>query len=66
MKKLILPFVALFIAFTMSGCGLVEDAFKAGLIFAVVIIAIIGLIVWLARIVTSAIGKKYKLQLVKV
>ncbi len=65
MKKLILPFVCLFIAFTMSGCGLFEDAFKAGLIFAFIIIAIIGVIVWLVRFTASAIAKKYRVQVVK-
>ena len=65
MKKLTLPLVALFITFSMSGCGLIEDAFKAGVFFTILIVAIIGLIIWLARMVTAAINKKYKVQVVK-
>jgi len=33
MKKLALPILCLFLMFSLSGCGLMEDAFKAGLFF---------------------------------
>jgi hypothetical protein len=46
----------------ISGCGLVEGAFKAGLIFALILVAIIGLIIWLARITGKLITKKYNLS----
>jgi hypothetical protein len=49
MKKLILPFLCFFLMFSLSGCGLMEDAFKAGLFFGLIVIAIIGLLVWLLR-----------------
>jgi hypothetical protein len=38
-----------------------EDAFKAGVIFALIIIAIIALVVWLARIIGKSVSKKYDL-----
>lgn len=40
-----------------------EDAFKAGVIFALIIIAIVGLIIWLSRIVIRLILKKYDIIL---
>ena len=47
---------------SLSGCGLMEDAFKAGVIFAIIIVAIIALVVWLARIVARIIMKKFDLS----
>ena len=38
------------------------DAFKAGVIFAIIIVAIIALVVWLARIVARIIMKKFDLS----
>lgn len=49
------------LSMSLLGCGLVEDAFKAGIIFALIVIAIIGLIIWLARIVGRTVSKKYDL-----
>lgn len=49
------------LSLSLSSCGLVEDAFKAGIIFALVIIAIIALVIWLARIVGRTLSKKYDL-----
>jgi hypothetical protein len=40
-----------------------EDAFKAGVIFAIIIVAIIALVVWLARMVAKYIIKKFDLSL---
>jgi hypothetical protein len=63
MKKLILfPFYFL-LTFLLSGCGLMEDAFKAGLFFGIIIIVIIGLVIWLLRIVLKLLAKKGILQL---
>jgi hypothetical protein len=39
-----------------------EDAFKAGVIFAIIIVAIVALVVWLARIVAKIIMKKFNLS----
>jgi hypothetical protein len=61
MRKFIPAIAALILSVTLSGCGLMEDAFKAGVIFALIVIAIIGLIIWLARITGKAVSKKYDL-----
>lgn len=58
MKKLILPILCLFLTLSLSGCGLMEDAFKAGLFFGLIIIAIIGLLVWLLRFGINALTRK--------
>lgn len=47
MKKIILPLFGLVLTFSLSGCGLMEDAFKAGFMIALVIAAIIGLLIWI-------------------
>jgi hypothetical protein len=65
MKKLILPFLSVLLATSLSGCGLMEDAFKAGVIFAIIIVAIIGLIIWLVRAVVRQIEKKHSIVLFK-
>ncbi|RYE25474.1 MAG: hypothetical protein EOP42_21400, partial [Sphingobacteriaceae bacterium] len=57
MKKFILPIICAFLSFALSGCGLVEGAFKAGLIFGLIIIAVIGLIIYLLRIVIKQLIK---------
>jgi len=57
MKKLILPIICAFLSFALSGCGLVEGAFKAGLIFGLIIIAVIGLIIYLLRLVVIQLAK---------
>ncbi len=57
MKKVILPLFCAFCCLALSGCGLVEGAFKAGLIFGLVIIAIIGLVIYLLRLVIRQITK---------
>ena len=54
------PLISLLVLlFSLSSCGLMENAFKAGIIFALIIVAIIALIIWLARIVAKAIIRKY-------
>ncbi len=50
-------------AILFSGCGLVEDAFKAGIFFTIIIVVIIGLIVWLSRIVISQAVKRHQIKL---
>jgi hypothetical protein len=46
MKKIVLPVFGFVIASSLSGCGLMEDAFKAGFWIALIIAAIIGLLIW--------------------
>jgi len=60
MKKLILPLFCLSLMFLLSGCGLMEDAFKAGVFFTILIIAIVGLLIWLLRIVINQLNKYYE------
>lgn len=57
MKKPILPILFAFLSLTLSGCGLIEGAFKAGLIFGLIIIAVIGLIIYLLRIIIKQLAK---------
>jgi len=63
MKKLVLPAICLFFMFSLSGCGLMEDAFKAGLFFGLIVIAIIGLLVWLLRFGTRVLVRKGIIQM---
>jgi len=58
MKKLFLPALCLFLMISLSGCGLMEDAFKAGLFFGLILIVIIGLLVWLLRFGAIALIRK--------
>jgi hypothetical protein len=62
MKKSPLVFGLLILSLLFSGCGLMEDAFKAGVIFAIIVVVIIALIIWLARIVAKYIIKKFDLS----
>ncbi|MGI4750692.1 MAG: hypothetical protein ACRYFB_08665 [Janthinobacterium lividum] len=57
MKKLVLPIFSAIFCLALSGCGLVEGAFKAGLIFGLIIIAVIGLIIYLLRMVIKQLTK---------
>ncbi|MDB5139966.1 MAG: hypothetical protein JWR12_1882 [Mucilaginibacter sp.] len=63
MRKLILPLFCLFMAFSLSGCGLMEDAFKAGLFFGIIVIAIIAALIWLLRMSIKLLVKKGILQI---
>jgi len=47
MKKFTFLFSGLALACSLSGCGIMEDAFKAGFIIAFIIAAIIGLLIWI-------------------
>ena len=61
MRKLAFVTSFLILSVSLSGCGLMEDAFKAGIIFAIIIVAIIALVVWLARMTAKSVAKKYDL-----
>jgi len=61
MKKLASITSLLILSMSLSGCGLMEDAFKAGIFFAFVIVAIIALVIWLVRMTGRAMFKKYDL-----
>lgn len=59
MKKPTLIISALFICLSMSGCGLMEDAFKAGVIITLVVLALIGLLVWIFHITWKVLTKYF-------
>lgn len=59
MKKLILPLICLLIATSMSGCGLMEGAFKAGFIIALILAALVGLLIWILHIGYRALSKYF-------
>ena len=61
MRKLASVAILFALSLSLSGCGLMEDAFKAGVIFAIILVAIVALIVWLARFVAKVASKKYDL-----
>ncbi|HWD87413.1 MAG TPA: hypothetical protein VG367_04750 [Mucilaginibacter sp.] len=61
MRKLASVTGLITLSISLSGCGLMEDAFKAGVIFALIILAIIALVVWLARFAGRSVAKKYDL-----
>jgi len=50
MKKFTLPILALLLCFSLSGCGLMEDAFKTGFIIALILAVAIGLLIWILHI----------------
>ena len=59
MKKLILPLICLFLATSLSGCGLMEDAFKTGFIIALILAAVIGLLIWILHITFKVLCKYF-------
>ena len=59
MKKAILPIALLLMAISFSGCGMMEDAFKAGFIIALIIAAVIGLLIWILHIGWKVLTKYF-------
>jgi hypothetical protein len=59
MKKLILPFFCVVLCLSLSGCGLMEDAFKAGFIIALILAAIIGLLIWVLHMSWKVMTKYF-------
>ncbi|HWZ16799.1 MAG TPA: hypothetical protein VNW95_16295 [Mucilaginibacter sp.] len=49
MKTFTLPIVCFLLMFSLSGCGLMEDAFKTGLFFGLILVAVIALLIWVLR-----------------
>ena len=62
MRKVPIVIVLFILSCSLSGCGLMEDAFKAGVIFAIIVVAIIALLVWLARMVAKYVMQKFSLS----
>ena len=59
MKKLFLPLLMTLVCLSLSGCGLMEDAFKAGFFIAIIIAAIIGLLIWILHISWKLLSKYF-------
>lgn len=59
MKRSILPIVCLILTISLSGCGLMEDAFKAGFIIALIIAAVVGLLIWILHISYKMLSKYF-------
>ncbi len=59
MKKLILPVVGLVLCCSLSGCGLMEDAFKAGVIITLIVAALIGLLIWILHFSWKTLTKYF-------
>jgi hypothetical protein len=49
--------------FSLSGCGLMEDAFKTGLFFGLILVAIIAPLIWVLRFGVNRLVKKGILDL---
>jgi len=59
MTKFTLPLLTLLLCFSLSGCGLMEDAFKTGFIIALIIAAVIGLLIWILHMSWRLLGKYF-------
>ncbi len=59
MKRLTLILAGVSISLSMSGCGLMEDAFKAGVIITLVVAALIGLLIWIFHITWKILTKYF-------
>ncbi|MGN6398327.1 MAG: hypothetical protein ACTHMI_22330 [Mucilaginibacter sp.] len=59
MKKLLLPLVCLLFATSLSGCGLMEDAFKAGFIIAIILAALVGFLIWILNTSYKMLSKYF-------
>jgi hypothetical protein len=59
MKKRLLPWAALGLCLSLSGCGLMEDAFKAGFIIALVLAAIVGLLIWVFHLTWKGLQRYF-------
>lgn len=59
MKKVATLTSAALLICSLSGCGLMEDAFKAGVIITLVILALIGLVIWILRLVRKILFKYF-------
>ena len=59
MKKLILPILGVALCCSLSGCGLMEDAFKAGVIITLIVAAVIGLLIWIFHFSWKLLSKYF-------
>lgn len=47
MKKIHLPAICLVLCTLLSSCGLMESAFKAGFLIALILACLVGLLIWI-------------------
>jgi hypothetical protein len=59
MKNFTLFLFGLIFCLSLSGCGLMEDAFKAGFTIALIIAAIVGLLIWILHMGWKILSKYY-------
>jgi len=59
MKKFILPAFLVALCMSLSGCGLMEDAFKTGFIIAMILAVIIGLLIWILHMSWKVLTKYF-------
>jgi len=59
MKKILLPVLCLFLTTMLSGCGLMEGAFKAGFWFAIIIALLVGMLIWIFHFSYHKIAARY-------
>jgi len=56
MKKILLPVCGFFLSASLSCCGPMEYAFKAGFIIALIIAAVIGLLIWILHMTIKTLA----------
>lgn len=59
MKKLNYIVAFILLCCSLSGCGLMEDAFKAGFIIAIILAVIVGLLIWILHFVWKLLTKYF-------
>lgn len=59
MKRLILITGCLFLCTLLSGCGLMEDAFKAGFTIALILAVIVGLLIWILHFSYVCLARRF-------
>ncbi|MBK0379685.1 hypothetical protein [Mucilaginibacter segetis] len=59
MKKLTWSIACLLLCCSLSGCGLMEDAFKAGFILAIILAVIVGLLIWILSFAWKLLTKYF-------
>ncbi len=60
-----MPLFVLLMTVMLSSCNLIEGAFKAGFIFALIIAALIGLLIWIFHILGKLIFRKPDIEVNK-
>lgn len=59
MRQYVLIVTGISVCLSVSGCGLMEISFKAGVITALIMAAIIGLLIWILRFSFRLLSKYF-------